>query len=220
VESNEKEMSGFYGIESDSARSVLNNLNTNFNTFCLLTKAINRQIESINKPNKKFDFSIKEKRTISEVNRLIAALDYFKKEIFTKNNEDFVNIISVLLKLWDRGQKSEDKVLSKIEQYFGKDSSVEKIGGHGQKSDAFKGIDLIVNVGGKKHTAQVKPFSSIKKEGDKITVLDTGNVKPYNVDWMIFINTKSNKILIIENNPIESRDQYVFNTSSLIHEID
>jgi Fe-Mn family superoxide dismutase len=220
VESNEKEMSGFYGIESDSARSVLNNLNTNFNTFCLLTKAINRQIESISKPNKKFDFSIKEKRTISEVNRLISALDYFKKEIFTKNNEDFVNIISVLLKLWDRGQKSEDKVLSKIEQYFGKDSSVEKIGGHGQKSDAFKGIDLIVNVDGKKHTAQVKPFSSIKKEGDKITVLNTGNVKPYNVDWMIFINTKSNKILIIENNPIESRDQYVFNTSSLIHEID
>ena len=79
---------------------------------------------------------------------------------------------------------------------------------------------MIVNVDGKKHTAQVKPFSFIKKEGDKITVLNTGNVKPYNVDWMIFINTKSNKILIIENNPIESRDQYVFNTSSLIHEID
>ena len=33
VESTEKEMSGFYGIESDSARSILNNLNTNFNTF-------------------------------------------------------------------------------------------------------------------------------------------------------------------------------------------
>jgi hypothetical protein len=45
-------------------------------------------------------------------------------------------------------------------------------------------------------------------------------VKPYNVDWMIFINTKSNKILIIENNPIESRDQYVFDENSLIHEID
>jgi transketolase C-terminal domain/subunit len=126
----------------------------------------------------------------------------------------------VLLKLWDRGQKSEDKVLSKIEQYFGEGSSVEKIGGHGQKRDAFKGIDLIVIVDGKKHTAQVKPFSVMKKDEDKITIMDTGNVKPYNVDWMIFINTKSNKILIIENNPIESRGQYVFDTSSLIHEID
>jgi (p)ppGpp synthase/HD superfamily hydrolase len=75
-------------------------------------------------------------------------------------------------------------------------------------------------VGDKKYTAQVKPFSSVKKDGDKITILDTGNVKPYNVDWMIFINTKSNKILIIENNPIESRDQYVFDENSLIHEID
>jgi Fe-Mn family superoxide dismutase len=220
VESTEKEMSGFYGIESDSARSILNNLNTNFNTFCLLTKAINNQIDLINKPDKKFDFSKKEKRTVAEVSRLLNALDFFKKEIFTKNNQDFINIIRVLKKLWDRGQQSEDKVLSKIEKYFGENSSVEKIGGHGQKNDAVKGIDLIVNVGNKKYTAQVKPFSSIKKDGNKITILDTGNVKPYNVDWMIFINTKSNKILIIENNPIESRDQYVFDETSLIHEID
>ena len=125
-------------------------------------------------------------------------------------------IREVLVKVLEQSQVGEVIVIDDCST----DSSVEKIGGHGQKSDAFKGIDLIVNVSGKKHTAQVKPFSSIKKEGDKITVLNTGNVKPYNVDWMIFINTKSNKILIIENNPIESRDQYVFNASSLIHEID
>ena len=220
VEGTSKEMSGFYGIESDSARSILNNLNTNFNTFCLLTKAINKQIDSIKKPNKKFDFSQEEKRTLSEVNRLIRALGFFKKEIFTKNNEDFVNIINVLTKLWNRGQKSEDKVLSKIESYFGENSSVEKIGGHGQKSDAFKGIDLIVNIGNKKYTSQVKPYSTFKEEGNKIIVFDTGNVKPYNVDWMIFINTKSNKIIIFENNPIKDQNQYVFNVSSLIHQID
>jgi Fe-Mn family superoxide dismutase len=220
VEGTSKEMSGFYGIESDSARSILNNLNTNFNTFCLLTKAINKQIDSIKKPNKKFDFSQEEKRTLSEVNRLIRALGFFKKEIFTKNNEDFVNIINVLTKLWNRGQKSEDKVLSKIESYFGENSSVEKIGGHGQKSDAFKGIDLIVNIGDKKYTSQVKPYSTFKEEGNKIIVFDTGNVKPYNVDWMIFINTKSNKIIIFENNPIKDQNQYVFNVSSLIHQID
>jgi Fe-Mn family superoxide dismutase len=220
VEGTSKEMSGFYGIESDSARSILNNLNTNFNTFCLLTKTINKQIDSIKKPNKKFDFSQEEKRTLSEVNRLIRALGFFKKEIFTKNNEDFVNIINVLTKLWNRGQKSEDKVLSKIESYFGENSSVEKIGGHGQKSDAFKGIDLIVNIGNKKYTSQVKPYSTFKEEGNKIIVFDTGNVKPYNVDWMIFINTKSNKIIIFENNPIKDQNQYVFNVSSLIHQID
>ena len=49
---------------------------------------------------------------------------------------------------------------------------------------------------------------------------DTGNVKPYDVDWLIFINTKSNKILIFENKPIKNHNQYVFNESSLIHEIE
>jgi Fe-Mn family superoxide dismutase len=220
VEGNTKEMSGFYGVESKEGRSVLNNLNTNFNTFCLLTKAVNRQIDNIGKPEKKFDFGQKEKRTTSEVVRLIKALDHFKKEIFTKNNEDFINIIKVLKKLWDRGQKSEDQVLKKMDAYFGPNSSVEKIGGHGQKSDAFKGIDLIINLGDKKYTAQVKPFSNTKTENGKITVFNTGNVKPYNVNWLVFINTKNNEILIFENNPIKDHYQYIFDESSLIHEIE
>jgi hypothetical protein len=220
VDSTNKEMSGFYGLESKEGRSILNNLNTNFNSFCLLTKAVNNQIDNIGKPEKKFDFSLKEKRNIPEVIRLIKAIDHFKKEIFTKNNQDFINIIKVLKKLWDRGQKSEDKVLSKIESYFGPNSFVEKVGGHGQKTDAFKGIDLIINVGDKKYTSQVKPFSNIKEDNGTITVFDTGNVKPYNVNWMIFINTKSNKILIFENNPKKNHHQYVFDTSSLIHKID
>lgn len=60
----------------------------------------------------------------------------------------------------------------------------------------------------------------MKNEDGKITVYDTGNVKPYNVNWLIFINTKSNKILIFENNPVKDHHQYVFDESSLIHEIE
>jgi len=37
---------------------------------------------------------------------------------------------------------------------------------------------------------------------------------------LIFINTKSNKILIFENNPVKDHHQYVFDESSLIHEIE
>jgi hypothetical protein len=36
----------------------------------------------------------------------------------------------------------------------------------------------------------------------------------------LFINTKSNKILIFENNPVKDHHQYVFDESSLIHEIE
>jgi hypothetical protein len=220
VKSNKEEMSGFYGIESTDGRSILNNLNTNFNTFCLLTKIINTQIDSNKISEKKFNFSQKEKRNLNEVIRLIKLLNYFKKDIFTKNNKEFLNIIKVLKKLWDRGQESENIALSKIKNYFGVDSSIEKIGGHGQKNDAFKGIDLIINLDNKKHTSQVKPFSNLKKENSKITIFDTGNVKSYNVDWLIFINTKSKKILIFKNNPIKDYNQYVFNESSLLHEIE
>jgi superoxide dismutase, Fe-Mn family len=219
VESTNKEMSGFYGLESKEGRSILNNLNTNFNSFCLLTKAVNTQLDSTGKTEKKFDFSKKENRNIREISRLVKSLDRFKSQIFTKNNEEFINIIKVLKKLWDRGQKSEDDVLSKIEKYFGDSVKLEKTGGHGQKTDAFEGVDLIVTLEGKKHTAQIKPFSSMSKVKDKISLKDTGNVKPYSVDWLIFINTKTNKILIFENKPIKNHNQYVFNEKSLIHEI-
>jgi Fe-Mn family superoxide dismutase len=220
VEGTDKEMSGFYGLESKEGRSILNNLNTNFNTFCLLTRAINTQIEELGKPEKKFDFSKKENRTIPEINRLVKALNHFKTKIFTKNNEEFINIIKVLKKLWDRGQKSEDEVLDKFKKYFGDSTKLEKLGGHGKKIDAFKGEDVAVTLNGKRYRTQVKPYSSITKEGNTITLKDTGNVQPYSVDWMIFINTKTNKILIFDNKPIKNHNQYVFNDSSLIHEIE
>ena len=220
VESTNKEMSGFYGVESKEGRSILNNLNTNFNSFCLLTKAVNNQIDGIGKPEKKFDFSKKENRTIREISRLIKAIDHFKTKIFTRNNQDFINIIKVLKKLWDRGQKSENDVFVKIEKYFGDSATLEKIGGHGQKEDAIEGVDLKITLEGKEYTAQIKQFSTMGNEKGKITVKDTGNVKPYDVDWMIFINTKSNKVLIFENKPIKNHNQYVFNEKSLLHEIE
>jgi hypothetical protein len=220
VDGTSSEMAGFYGVESKEGRSILNNLNTNFNTFCLLVKAVNKEIIKIGKEEKMFDFSKKEKRTVSEITRFVKALDHFKKDIFTKHNEDFLNIIRVLKKLWDRGQKSEDNVLKKVEDYFEGSAKLIKVGGHGQKNDAIKGIDLKIEMDGKIHTAQVKPYSNTSLDGDKVKVYDTGNVKPYNVDWLIFIQTKTNKILIFKNNPISNENVYVFKITSLLYEIE
>jgi hypothetical protein len=79
---------------------------------------------------------------------------------------------------------------------------------------------LKITLEGKEYTAQIKQFSTTSNVNGKITVKDTGNVKPYDVDWMIFINTKSNKVLIFENKPIKNHNQYVFNEKSLLHEIE
>jgi hypothetical protein len=75
-------------------------------------------------------------------------------------------------------------------------------------------------MGDKTMTAQVKPYSTYSILKNKIELLDTGNVKPYDVDWIIFSNPKSQKTLIFKNNPIESSDQYVFNIDSLLYEIE
>ena len=220
VDGTTEEMSGFYGVESPEGRSILNNLNTNFNAFCLLVKAVNKQIDNIGKPEKKFHFWKQEKRNPKETARFIVALDHFKDDIFTKNNEDFLNIIRVLKKLWDRGQKSENNANKKIEDYFEGRAKVEKIGSHGAKMDAFKGIDMKINLDGTEYSAQVKPFSNVVIAGDEIKLMDTGNVKSYKVDWLIFSNPKTNKILIFKNDPISDEDQYVFNINSLLHEIE
>jgi len=220
VESTEKEMSGFYGVESPEGRSILNNLNTNFNAFCLLVKAVNRQIENIGKPEKKFDFSKESNRTFEEVKRFLNALNHFKDKIFTKENEDFINIINVLLVLWKRGQKSENNAEIKLKEYFGNEVKISHIGGHGVKKDAFKGVDISIHMDGKTYTAQIKPYSTTKIDNDVISLLDTGNVKKYDVDWMIFSHPKTNRILIFKNDPISTQDLYSFNLSSLIHEIE
>jgi len=220
VDSTSKEMSGFYGIETKEGRSMLNNLNTNFNAFCLIVKAVNNQIESLGQTDKMFDFSKSENRNLEEVKRFLRALDYFRNDIFTKENKDFINIIKVLMALWKRGQKSESSATKKMEIYFGKDASVKQVGGHGQKKDAFKGIDLIVKLNDKEYTAQVKPYSTMSIIKDKIELLDTGNVKKYDTDWLIFVNQKTNKILIFKNNPITNENQYSFNMDSLLHEIE
>jgi hypothetical protein len=218
VDGTTKEMSGFYGVESPEGRSILNNLNTNINTFCLLVEAINKEIDKINKPNKKFDFSKESSQSISEVSRFLSALNHFRTEIFTKENDDFINIIKVLNKLWKRGQASEDFVSKKLTTYFGKGCSVEKTGAHGSKIDGG-GIDLKINLDGQIKTSQVKIYTSVSKRDNQIFININGQVQPYNVDWMIFVNNKSEKILIFKNNPVQDRGQYIFNENSLIHEI-
>jgi hypothetical protein len=86
--------------------------------------------------------------------------------------------------------------------------------------DAFKGIDVMINLDGTEYSAQIKPFSNIIVNGDQIELMNTGNVKHYTVDWLIFINPKTNKILIFKNEPISDKDKYVFNINSLLHEIE
>jgi len=214
------QMSGFYNIENQNSRSVINNISTNIFAFCLLVESVNNKLDEIKRYDKKFDFTLKMNQNSIEVSRFISALNYFKDQIFTKNNKDFIAIIEKLKEIWEKGEKSEVNGVEKIKEFLGDEIKIERVGGHGNKIDAFKGIDAIIEFKGEKLTAQIKPFNDIKKTDDTILVMTNSHVKMYMVDWMIFINDKTNKVLIFKNKPKIKEGKYEFNAEDLLYEID
>jgi hypothetical protein len=219
VESTEQDMSGLYGIEIKHGRSMLNNLNTNYNTFCLITKSINAQLTLQEREVEIFNFLKKENKTVEEVVRLVGVMDSMRETIFSKDNEDFINTMRVLKKLWDRGQKSEKTVTKKLENHFKGSVKIEQIGGHGKKEDAIKGVDLKIALNDIEHTAQVKPFDRMIKEKGRIKILGSAYVGYYKTDWFIFIQPQTSKIFIFKNKPVTANGVYIFNVDSLLYEI-
>lgn len=213
------QLGGFYDIERKGYRSVLNNLDTNIFAFCLLIDIINDKLDSIGKHNKKFDFTYSPNVNEHEIKRFLSSVNYFKQEIFTKKNKNFVKIFNKLKEIWDKGEKSEKTSLDNIKSFFGDRVEVKRVGGHGNKIDALKGIDAVLVLDNNEKSAQIKPFTDIKKEENKIKIFGSGNVKQYRVDWMIFINNKTNKVLIFDNKPIIEEGNYIFDETSLLYEI-
>jgi len=210
------EMSGVYNIEG-TGRSVLNKLNTNYTTFCILLRDVNKVIATY--PNKKpISFIDKiPKEQVRETERFIHALDYFKFRIFDKESSTFHNLLKTLADKNAAGIKREKITEAIIKRYFGPTVKVEVIGGLGSKKDAIGGIDLELTIENVLYTAQVKKFGEKIIEKDKITLEDTGHVKPYHTDLMIFQRGKN--VLIFNKKPRIVNGKYVFPTDSLWYSI-
>jgi hypothetical protein len=117
------------------------------------------------------------------------------------------------------GEKRENSVTDKLKKLFG-DDNVEKIGELGNEKDMFKGVDVLIRKDDKEYSGQVKPFGYIKDDGKNVRVFFTANVKPYNVDWLIFQNNKSH-ILIYDNKNVKiSNGQYLIPSENLLFTID
>ena len=82
------------------------------------------------------------------------------------------------------------------------------------------GVDAEIAVDGKKHTAQIKPFTGYDETEDKFVVYGTANVKPYKTDWIIFTN-KSDQMLIFKNSNTKiTSGNYSFPKETLIKKVD
>jgi Fe-Mn family superoxide dismutase len=211
------EMSGVYDLEGDG-RSVINKLNTNYSTFCVLMQDVNKVLVKLNKPEinligrNNFD-------QISETKRFIKVIDYYKSRIFAVDSSTFHNLMSVLNQTNTWGEQREDYVVVKLKTIFG-DDNVSKIGKLGSKDDMIGGIDCEIKVDGQLKTSQIKPFTGIKKEGGNIIILGSGNVKNYKTDWLIF--AKNNKeVLVFDNKDTKIvGGMFVFPENNLIYTID
>lgn len=209
------QMPGFYNLESDD-RSVINKLNTNYSCFCILVKDINkvliyRQVEPINFLGKS------PKQQEEETMKLIKYIEAFGDRIFNTNSDTFKNLMNTLNRTHALGEKRETDTLGRLKKKFG-EKNVIKIGGLGSKEDMVQGIDITVNMDGKEYTAQVKPFSKLINSNGNIIAIDTGNVKKYNTDWLIFTNNTATKVFDNKNTQIIDGN-YVFPESALIYSL-
>jgi superoxide dismutase, Fe-Mn family len=208
---------GYYDLENPG-RSLINNLNTNFSTFCVLVNDINQVIKQI--PNASpIDFRNKTpEEQIKETERFLRAINYYKRRIFDVNSSTFKNLLKILDIREKQGRVRENTVSKVLMKNFGDSVSTEMVGGPGIKKDAIGGIDIRITLNGVTKTAQIKSYKSMEITDDNIVVEGNGNVGKYNTDWMIF--ESRGKVLIFDNKIKEiSNGKYVFPLDSLLYDI-
>jgi Fe-Mn family superoxide dismutase len=210
------EMSGVYDLEGPG-RSVINKLNTNYTSFCILLNDVNQVITKL---TKKPPINFRDKTPVEqkkEVVRFVNALDYFKFRIFDRNSSTFQNLLRVLIEKNAAGSKREDITASILRKYLGKDFKVEIIGGLGSKKDAISGVDLEITKDGITRTAQVKPFRNKIVTDEGILLEGTASVKIYKTDLMIF--QKGKNVLVFNEKPIIVNGNFLFPLDSLLYDI-
>lgn len=213
---NNDELPGIYDLEKEG-RSVINKLNTNYNTFCIIMKDLNSVItKETKKPPINYDGKTPAEQ-VKETERFVSALKYFAYRIFNTQSSTFINVMKVLEEKDKVGDKREKITASILRRHFGKRIKIDELGKLGNKQDAISGIDLVLYLDGERKTAQVKPFVDKIDKGKTYTMIGTGQVKPYTTDYMVF--QKGKNVLVFENNPKILDGAYVFPVESLVYDI-
>ena len=118
----------------------------------------------------------------------------------------------------DMGGKTEDFTVNILKKEFG-DNNVTQIGELGNQEDMIGGVDCKVSVDGVIKTLQIKPYSYTKEENDSIILFNTGQVKKYTTDWLVFANQKKGVLIFNNENSKIIKGNYVFPSEDLIYEL-
>lgn len=213
----EGNMSGVYNLEQPG-RSVINKLNTNYTTFCIIKRDVNSLISQLPQKKDPINFIGKTpQEQVAESKRFVKAIDYFKFTLFDKDSETFQNVMRSLTSTDQAGEKREEITVAIMNKFFGPSAKIEKRGKLGDESDMLKGIDLIMKKDGKELTGQVKPYRERIEKDNNIILKGTGKVKVYNTDLMIF--QKGRNVMVFNKKPNIISGNFVFPKDALIHDI-
>jgi hypothetical protein len=113
------------------------------------------------------------------------------------------------------GEKRENVVVDVLKKVYG-ENMVSKVGGLNSSEDMTSGVDAIINTSTGTKTAQVKPFYKTTKNYTTIVFSDTGNVKEYKTDYIIFDGAK--EVYVMNNDKTKIvNGQYTFPIESVLH---
>lgn len=205
-------MSGVYDFETQG-RSILNKLNTNYSSFCILMQDLNQFLKVKNLPIINFSYNDK-KQQLEEVDRFNDYLYKLKDRIFNlETSKTFQEIVKTLKSTDKLGENREDRTIEDLKKIF-KTDKVFKIGGLGNEEDMVQGVDAIVEIDGNRLTIQIKPFSRIVEfSPESVMVNGASAPKKYKTDFLVFNNT--NKTVVFKNDKTKIIDgNYVFPKSS------
>jgi superoxide dismutase, Fe-Mn family len=210
----EGQMSGVYDYEQ-SGRSVINKLNTNYTAFCTIVNDINEVlrnygVDTINMVNQP------QQVQLSETERLIKYLVEFRYRIFNSESSTFKTLMSGLDTTNKFGDKREVNAVDNLKIIFNT-QEVKKVGELGDVNDMIGGIDAIIQTNDGEKTAQIKPFSRTDEKNGIITVYDTGNVKKYKVDYLVFHRDNKGTIVFDNKNTKIVNGNYTFPASDLLN---
>lgn len=210
------QISGVYNLEKPG-RSAINKLNTNYTSFCVLLKDLNKVIVKTTNKQPIIFVGKNRKEQVLETQRFVSALNYFKFRIFDKDSPTLHNLLRVLAEKDDAGNKRETITAAILRKHLGKNYEVEVVGGAGVEEDAILGIDIKITKDNITKTAQVKPFRERVEKDGFITLIGTGSVKKYKTDYMIF--QKGKNVIVFVNDPKIINGKYVFPSDSLVYDI-
>jgi hypothetical protein len=150
--------------------------------------------------------------------RLCNFIEKYQDRIFDPKSATFQNMMALLLRTNEQGSKREEFAKKVITEKI-PNSKVVTTAGSGSVKDAVQKIDLEVFINGQKNTCQVKGFMELKPADGKIVIIGSGEVRYYNVDWMVFVNIKMRRVVIFRNTPNIVMGEYVFDESDLIYNL-